>query len=163
MTSFINPYTRAPVRFVVGVSSVIPLFSLQPSSLEGRFLEGLSKLFAQNVCVYVYPITPVALEESLPSSLTAGWKWKSKEGLITQINYKRPHPSATSLTICSRANSWCLSSHTLALRFKPFTSAFLKYGNHFIRKEMIAFWFNQKKPELPASFDSSTRRTISLA
>ena len=65
MTSFINRYTQAPVRFLVGVSSVIHLFSLQHSNLQGRFLEGLSKLFPQNVCVYVYPMTPGALEESL--------------------------------------------------------------------------------------------------
>lgn len=92
MTSFINRYTRAPVRFVVGVSSVIRLFSLQPSSLEGRLLEGLSKLFAQNVCVYVYPMTPVALEESLPSALAAGWKWKSQAGLITADQLQAPPP-----------------------------------------------------------------------
>lgn len=92
MTSFINRYTQAPVRFVVGVSSVIHLFSLGHSSLEGRLLEGLSKLFAQNVCVYVYPMTPGALEESLPSALAAGWKWKSKAGLITADQLQAPPP-----------------------------------------------------------------------
>lgn len=92
MTSFINRYTGAPVRFVVGVSSVIHLFSLQPSSLEGRLLEGLSKLFAQNVCVYVYPMTAIALEESLPSASAAGWKWKSKAGLITADQLQAPPP-----------------------------------------------------------------------
>jgi hypothetical protein len=92
MTSFINRYTQAPVRFVVGVSSVIQLFSLPPSSLEGRLLEGLSRLFAQNVCVYVYPMTRVALEESLPSALAAGWKWKSKQGLISADQLQAPPP-----------------------------------------------------------------------
>lgn len=92
MTSFINRYTQAPVRFVVGVSSVIHLFSLRHSSLEGRLLEGLSKLFAQNVCVYVYPMAPGALEESLPSALAAGWKWKSNAGLITADQLQAPPP-----------------------------------------------------------------------
>ena len=71
---------------------MIHLFSLQQSSLEGRLLEGLSKLFAQNVCVYVYPMTPVALEESLPSALAAGWKWKSKAGLIIADQLQAPPP-----------------------------------------------------------------------
>ena len=92
MTSFINRYTQAPVRFVVGVSSVIHLFSLRHSSLEGRLLEGLSKLFAQNVCVYVYPMTAVALDESLPSALAAGWKWKAKAGFITADQLQAPPP-----------------------------------------------------------------------
>jgi hypothetical protein len=92
MTSFINRYTQAPVRLVAGVSSVIQLFSLWQRSLEGRLLEGLSKLFAQNVCVYVYPMTPDALEESLPSALAAGWKWKSKAGLITADQLQAPPP-----------------------------------------------------------------------
>jgi hypothetical protein len=92
MTSFINRYTQAPVRFVVGVSAVIHLFSLMHGSLEGRLLEGLSKLFAQNVCVYVYPMTPGALEESLPRALAAGWKWKPKAGLITADELQAPPP-----------------------------------------------------------------------
>lgn len=41
MTFFINRYRQAPVRFVVGASSVIDLFSLRHSSLEGRLLDGL--------------------------------------------------------------------------------------------------------------------------
>ena len=89
---FINRYRQAPVRFVVGVSSVIDLFSLRHSSLEGRLPEGLSKLFAQNVCVYVYPMTPGAMEESLPSALAAGWRWKSQAGLITADQLQAPPP-----------------------------------------------------------------------
>ena len=92
MTSFVNRYTQAPVGFVVGVSSVIHLFSVQHSNLEGRLLEGLSKLFAQNVCVYVYPMPPIALQESLPSASAAGWKWKSKEGLISADQLQAPPP-----------------------------------------------------------------------
>jgi hypothetical protein len=83
MTSFVNRYTQAPVCFVVGVSSVIHLLAVQHSNLEGRLLDGLSKLFAQNVSVYVYPMPTIALQKSLPSASAAGWKWKSKDGLIS--------------------------------------------------------------------------------
>ena len=92
MTCFVNRYTRAPVRFVVGVSSPIQLFSPRHSRLEGRLLEGLSKLFAQNVCVHAHPMTPGALGESLPSALAAGWKWKSNAGLITADQLQAPPP-----------------------------------------------------------------------
>jgi hypothetical protein len=92
MTSFVNRYTQAPVGFVVGVSSVIHLFSVQDSKLEGRLLEGLSKLFAQNVSVYVYPMTPLTLQESLPSASAAGWKWESKKGLVSADQLQAPPP-----------------------------------------------------------------------
>lgn len=92
MTLFINRYTQAPVRFVVGVSSVIHLFSVQHSSLEGRLLEGLSKLFAQNVRVYVYPMPSIALQESLPPALAAGWHWKTRKGLISANRLQAPPP-----------------------------------------------------------------------
>ena len=92
MTSFVNRYTQAPVAFVVGVSSVIQLFSAQHSNLEGRLLEGLSKLFAQNVCVYVYPMSSVALQETLASASPVGWKWESKAGLISADQLQAPPP-----------------------------------------------------------------------
>lgn len=92
MTSFVNRYTQAPVRFVVGVSSVMRLFSAVHGNLEGRLLEGLSRLFAQNVRVYVYPMAPVAVQEWLPSALAAGWEWKLKEGLISADQLEAPAP-----------------------------------------------------------------------
>ena len=100
MTSFVSRYTQEPVGFVVGVSSLIHLFSVQSNNLEGRLLEGLSKLFAQNVRVYVYPMPSSALQESLHSASAAGWKWKSKskskskskEGLISADQLQAPAP-----------------------------------------------------------------------
>ena len=98
MTSFVNRYTQAPVGFVAGVSSVIHLFSAQHSNLQGRFLEGLSKLFAQNVCVYVYPMPHLALQEALPSASAAGWRWESKEGLVSADRLQAPPPLGHLLT-----------------------------------------------------------------
>lgn len=92
MTSFVNRYTKAPVSFVVGVSSVIHLFSVQHGNLEGRLLEGLSKLFAKNVSAYVYPMPSIALQKSLPSASVAGWKWKSKDGLVSADQLQAPPP-----------------------------------------------------------------------
>ena len=92
MTAFVNRYTQSPVGFVAGVSSVIQLFSAQHSNLEGRLLEGLSKLFAQNVCVYVYPMPSLALREALPSASAAGWKWESEEGMVSADQLQAPPP-----------------------------------------------------------------------
>ena len=52
MTALVNRYTKAPVRFVAGLSLVIRAFSDTYFNLEGRRLEALSRIFAQNVRIY---------------------------------------------------------------------------------------------------------------
>jgi len=83
MTTFVNRYTQAPVRFAIEAADLIDFLSRTHNNLEGRLLEGLSKLFAQNVRVYVYPTATSAMQSSLVSASAAGWQWEEKNGLIT--------------------------------------------------------------------------------
>jgi hypothetical protein len=83
MTSFVNRYTQAPVRFAVEVSVLIHFLSQAHGALEGRLLEGLSRLFAQNVRVYAYPTAASAMQDLLASASAAGWQWEEKNGVIT--------------------------------------------------------------------------------
>jgi hypothetical protein len=53
MTSFVNRHTQAPVRFAIEAAALVDFLSRTHNNLAGRLLEGLSKLFAQNVRVYV--------------------------------------------------------------------------------------------------------------
>jgi hypothetical protein len=80
VTTLVNRYTTAPVRFVAGLSLLIGAFDSPSFDQEARRLEALSRLFAQNVRVYAYPMTVVDLHESIkefPSRLewseTNGW------------------------------------------------------------------------------------------
>jgi hypothetical protein len=82
-TSFVNRYTQAPVRFAIEAAALIDFLSRTYNDLEGRLLEGLSKLLAQNVRVYVYPTATSAMQDSLVSASAAGWQWEEKTGLIT--------------------------------------------------------------------------------
>jgi hypothetical protein len=82
MTSFVNRYTQAPVRFAIDTAALIDFLSRTHHNLEGRLLEGVSKLFAQNVRVYVYPTATSAMQDSLLSASAAGWQWEEKNGLI---------------------------------------------------------------------------------
>src|SRR5262249_13387442 len=52
MTDLVNRYTKEHVRFVVGLSLLIRVFEDRYSKLDGRLLEALSRLFAQNVRIY---------------------------------------------------------------------------------------------------------------
>ena len=67
MTALVNRHTSAPVRFVAGLSLVIRAFEDVYGNLEGRRLEALARLFAQNVRIYVYPMTATDLREWLES------------------------------------------------------------------------------------------------
>src|SRR5262245_66650248 len=52
MTALVNRYAKAPVRFVAGLSLLIRALDDPYFNLEGRRLEALARLFAQNVRIY---------------------------------------------------------------------------------------------------------------
>jgi hypothetical protein len=83
MTAFVNRYTKAPLRFVAGLSLLIRAFEDPYGSLEGRRLEALSRLFAQNVCIYAYPMTAVDLREWIESFSAGGWEWSETNGWVS--------------------------------------------------------------------------------
>jgi hypothetical protein len=83
MTALANRHTEAPVRFVAGLSLVIRAFEDVYGTLEGRLLEALSRLFAQNVRIYLYPMTATDLQEWLKSVSVTGWEWTEKNGWVS--------------------------------------------------------------------------------
>src|ERR1700722_1186710 len=74
MTTLVNRHTSAPVRFVAGLSLMIRASEDVYDNLAGRRLEALARLFAQNVRIYVYPMTATDLREWLPSVSVTGWE-----------------------------------------------------------------------------------------
>ncbi len=83
MTALVNRHTQAPVRFVAGLSLLIRAFEDVYGNLEGRRLEALARLFAQNVRIYVYPMTATDLREWLKSVSTTGWEWSETNGWVS--------------------------------------------------------------------------------
>jgi hypothetical protein len=92
MTSLVNRHTQAPVRFVVGISLLIRAFEDIYGNLEGRLLEALARLFAQNVRIYVYPMTAEDLRERLESDSITGWDWSDTNGLVSASQLLRVPP-----------------------------------------------------------------------
>jgi hypothetical protein len=92
MTALVNRYTNAPVRFVAGLSLLIRAFNDPYFNLEGRRLEGLSRLFAQNVRIYAYPTTAVNLQEAIKSFSPTGLEWSETNGWVsaTQLRVAPP-------------------------------------------------------------------------
>jgi hypothetical protein len=83
MTAFVNRYTKAPLRFVAGLSLLIRAFEDPYGNLEGRRLEALSRLFAQNVRIYAYPMTAADLQEWIKSFSTNSWEWSETNGWVS--------------------------------------------------------------------------------
>ena len=92
MTALVNRYTQAPVRFAAGLSLVIRAFEDVYVNLEGRLLEALARLFAQNVRIYVYPMTATDLREWLKSTSTRGWTWSETDGWVSASQLRREPP-----------------------------------------------------------------------
>jgi hypothetical protein len=83
MTALVNRYTQAPLRFVAGLSLLIRAFEDPYGNLEGRRLEALSRLFAQNVRIYGYPMTAADLQEWIKSFSVGGWEWSEMNGWVS--------------------------------------------------------------------------------
>jgi hypothetical protein len=92
MTSLVNRHTQAPVRFVAGLSLMIRAFEDVYRNLQGRFLEALSRLFVENVRIYVYPMTVVDLREWLKSASADGWEWSETNGWVSASQLRRAPP-----------------------------------------------------------------------
>jgi hypothetical protein len=92
MTDLVNRYTQAPVRFVAGLSLIIRAFENIYGKLEGRFLEALARLFAQNVRIYAYPMNAEELRESLKGTSATGWEWSDTNGIVSAMQLRRAPP-----------------------------------------------------------------------
>jgi hypothetical protein len=92
MTAFVNRYTKASVRFVVGLSLVIRAFEDLYGNLEGSRLEALGRLLAQNVRIYAHPMTAGDLREWLNSFSKTDWEWNEANGWVSAAQLRRAPP-----------------------------------------------------------------------
>ena len=82
MTALVNRYTAEHVRFVVGLSLFVRVWEDRYVKL-GNFLEALSRLFAQNVRIYVSPMSSRDLTESIQNTPALGWQWSEMDGWVS--------------------------------------------------------------------------------
>jgi hypothetical protein len=92
MTALVNRHTQAPIRFAGGLSLLIRAFEDIYGNLEGKLLEALARLFAQNTRIYVYPMTVADLEEWLKSMSISGWEWSETNGWVSVSELRRTPP-----------------------------------------------------------------------
>ena len=92
ITDFVNRYTKEHVRFVVGLSLFVRVWEYRYTKLAGSFLEALSRLLAQNVCIYAFPMTSRDFQQSLKDVSATGWEWSDTNGWVSARDVHPPEP-----------------------------------------------------------------------
>jgi hypothetical protein len=92
MTGLVNRYTKAPLRFVAGLSLLIRAFVDSYGNLEGSRLEALARLFGQNARVYTYPMAARDLQEWIDSNSVTGWEWSETDGWVSAEQLRHAPP-----------------------------------------------------------------------
>ncbi len=92
MKTLVGRYTQLPVRFVVGISLMIQAFEGIYGNLEGRLLEALARLLAQNVRIYAYPMSSTELRERLKGLPASGWEWSETNGMVSASQVRHAPP-----------------------------------------------------------------------
>jgi len=92
MTALLNRYTKAPLRFIVGLSLLIRAFDDPYFNLEGRLLEALARLLAQNVRIYAYAMTAIDLQEAIKVFSAIDLEWNETKGWVSaeQLRFTPP-------------------------------------------------------------------------
>jgi hypothetical protein len=90
MTAFANRYTKSRIHFAISLSVIMRVFEDRYKDLPGTVLEGISRLFTQNVMLAVYPMAMEEVQMRAQASGLAGWKWVEKDGFITADNLHPP-------------------------------------------------------------------------
>jgi len=94
LSGYLRRYTTQPLRFIAGVSTLVPLMqAANYGELMGGLLESLGRLLAENVRVYVYPMPVEAMRASLaalpPGSPAVEFP---TVGLVTAESLRFPPP-----------------------------------------------------------------------
>jgi len=90
MSMYANRYTKSRIHFAIGLSLLTRVLEDRYMELAGSLLEGIARLFTQNVRLTVYPMTVEELQRQGATGALAGWKWQETDGLVSADNL---HPS----------------------------------------------------------------------
>jgi hypothetical protein len=92
MSAFANRYTKLRIYFAVGLSVHVRVIRDRYKDLPGTILEGLARLFTQNVRVIVYPLAVGDLRKQLEKAGLTGWRWEETGGMVSVDNLHPPEP-----------------------------------------------------------------------
>jgi hypothetical protein len=86
MSAYVNRYTKSRIHFAIGLTVLVRVFEDRYNDLPGTVLEGIARLFMQNVKLIVYPMAVEEARKRVQNARLAGWGWKETDGWITADN-----------------------------------------------------------------------------
>lgn len=92
MTAYANRYTKSRIHFAIGLSVLVQVFEDRYRQLAGSLLEGVARLFTQNVRLTVFPMAAKDARNRAISSGLTGWKWKETDGTVHAGDLQPPEP-----------------------------------------------------------------------
>jgi hypothetical protein len=92
MSAFLTRYTKLRIHFAIGLSVLVRVMEDRYRNLPGSLLEGIARLFTQNVRLVVHPMKVEEVEEWAKESGTTGWKWKSANGMVSATDLHPAEP-----------------------------------------------------------------------
>jgi hypothetical protein len=82
MSAFLNRYTKFRIHFAIGLSVLVRVMEDRYKGLAGTLLEGIARLFTQNVRLVVHPMRTGDLERWVKEAGITGWTWEDRNGLV---------------------------------------------------------------------------------
>ena len=82
MSAFVNRYTKSRIHFAIGLTVLVRLMEDSYKDLQGSLLEGIARLFSQNVRLSVYPMPAEDVERRVKTAGLTGWHWKVRDGIV---------------------------------------------------------------------------------
>jgi hypothetical protein len=82
MSAFLNRYTKFRIHFAVRLSVLVRIMEDRYRSLPGTLLEGIARMFTQNVRLVVHPMAVADLEQWVKETGTTGWTWEQTNGMV---------------------------------------------------------------------------------
>ncbi len=82
MCAFVNRFTKSRIHFAVGLSILVWALQDRYTDLAGSLLEGLARLFRENVRLFVFPMPAENIQRWEASGTMTGWKWQVSDGFV---------------------------------------------------------------------------------
>jgi len=86
MSAYANRYTKSRIHFAIGLTVLVSVMEDRYNDLPGTLLEGIARLFTQNVRLIVYPMAAEEVRRRADEAGLAGWKWKETDGVVRAEN-----------------------------------------------------------------------------
>ena len=92
MSAFANRYTKSRIHFAIGLTVLVRILADGYNDLPGAILEGIARLFTQNVRLSVFPMPAEELRRRAEAAGLTGWRWKETNGMVTAENIQPSGP-----------------------------------------------------------------------